>query len=193
MTRHYQIDPSSYSLLQLLYLDILRVHRLTHSAETSSHCGLWLWAYLMSPFMLPVLFYRISHFFQLRNMRLPAKLFSCLNFFLFGLEVAPSCSIGPGLFIPHPHGTVIGAWSIGSNLTIFQGSTLGAKYLAFDFDRTSRPVLGDNITIGAGAKILGGISIGSNSVVGANSVVITDFPPGCIVVGIPAEIKGFNH
>jgi serine O-acetyltransferase len=138
--------------------------------------------------MVPVLFYRLSYFFRLCNIQVLAKLLTCLNFLLFGIEIASSCSIGPGLFIPHPHGTVIGAWTIGSNATIFQGVTLGAKHLVFDFDRSSRPILGDNITIGAGAKVLGGILIGSNSVVGANSVVISDVPPGSIVAGVPGKI-----
>ena len=188
MSMLYPKVPDTYSLIDLLRLDALRVYHLSHGAEGSSPPRLRLCFSLLSPFMVPVLFYRISHFFRLRNMRPIAKLLSCLNFFLFGIEIASSCSIGPGLFIPHPQGPVIGAWSIGSNATIFQGVTLGAKHLAFDFDRSSRPVLGNNITIGAGAKVLGGILIGSNSVVGANSVVISDVPSNCVVVGVPAKI-----
>ena len=113
--------------------------------------------------------------------------------FLFGIEIASACSIGPGLFLPHSSGTVIGAWSIGANSTIFHGVTLGAKNLALDFDITSRPVLGDNVTIGAGAKILGGIRIGDNAVVGANSVVLSDIPSNCTVAGVPAKIISINN
>lgn len=181
-----------HSLLGLLRMDLLRLQRLSNGSQACSSTSLLLWLHLLSPFMLPVLFYRISHFLYLCEMRLLAKLFSCLNAFLFGIEIASSCSIGPGLFIPHPCGTVVGAWSIGCNVTIFQGVTLGAKYLAFDFDQSSRPLLGDDITIGAGAKVLGGISIGSNSIVGANSVVLSDVPSGCIAVGVPAQVKPIN-
>lgn len=178
----------AYSLIDLLRLDALRFYNLTHNGENFSPSRLRLWLSLLYPYMVPTLLYRISHFLQLRNMQPLAKLLSCFNFLFFGIEIASSCSIGPGLFIPHSQGTVIGAWSIGSNATIFQGVTLGAKRLAFDFDRSSRPVLGDNITIGAGAKVLGGILIGSNSFVGANSVVISDVPSDCVVAGVPAKI-----
>jgi serine O-acetyltransferase len=193
MSRSYTKDTGSYSLLELLRLDILRVYRLTNGVDLSSPGCFRLWFSLLSPFMVPVLFYRLSHFFRLRKMRFIAKLFGCLNSILFGIEIASSCSIGPGFFIPHPQGTVIGAWSVGANATIFQGVTLGTKHLAFDFDKSSRPVLGDNITICAGAKVLGGISIGSNSVVGANSVVISDVPPDCVAVGVPAKIKNVAY
>lgn len=193
MTRTSANYSCSFSLFDLLRLDVLRLYRLSHGAQAASPSCLLLWIYVLSPFMAPVLFYRISHYFQLRDMRLLAKICACLNSLLFGIEIASSCSIGPGLFIPHTHGTVIGAWSIGCNVTIFQGATLGAKYLAFDFDRSSRPILGDNVTIGAGSKVLGGISIGSNSVVGANAVVLSDVPSDCVAVGVPAEIKLLSH
>ena len=188
MSTIYPKVTHKYSLLDLLLLDALRVYHLSHGVEFPSSRSFRLWFFLLSPFMVPVLLYRVSHFFQLRNIKALAKMLSCFNFLFFGIEIASSCSIGPGLFIPHPQGTVIGAWSIGSNATIFQGVTLGAKYLVFDFDRSSRPVLLDNIIIGAGAKVLGGILIGSNSVVGANSVVISDVPSDCVVAGVPAKI-----
>ena len=144
---------------------------------------------LVHPRLLPVLIYRISHLFYRYNFRPISWAFSFINQVVYGIEIAPACKIGPGLFIPHTYGTVIGAFSIGANATVFQGATLGSKYLAFDFDNSSRPILGDNVTIGSGAKVLGGISIGSNSTVGANSVVLTDVPIQCLVTGIPAMIK----
>ena len=111
-----------------------------------------------------------------------------LNFLVFGIEIAIRCPIGKGLFLPHTQGTVIGAWSIGDNATIFQGVTLGAKGLNFSYDESSRPTLGDGVTIGAGAKVIGGISLGFNSIVGANAVVLHDVAPGSLVVGIPAKV-----
>jgi len=99
-----------------------------------------------------------------------------------GIEVAAACKIGSGLFIPHTYGTVIGAFSIGANATVFQGVTLGAMHLAFSFDNSTRPMFGDNATLGSGEKVLGGIAIGRNSIVGAYSVVLSDVPSDCLVV-----------
>jgi len=117
-----------------------------------------------------------------------AKLVSLLNFFFFGIEIAVRCPIGKGLFLPHTQGTVIGAWSVGENVTIFQGVTLGAKELDFSYQESSRPTVGDGVTIGAGAKIVGGVALGSHSRVGANAVVLDDVAPGALVVGIPAKV-----
>jgi serine O-acetyltransferase len=110
------------------------------------------------------------------------------NLVLFGLEVTPQCEIGPGIFFPHPSGTVIGAWRIGSNVTIFQGVTLGAKELDMRFDFRLRPEVGDNVVLGAGSKILGGIHIGDNATVGANSVVLDSVEAHGMVAGVPARI-----
>ena len=115
------------------------------------------------------------------------ELLTYLNIVLFGLEVTPRCQIGPGIFFPHPSGTVIGAWRIGSNVTILQGVTLGAKRMDLGFDFRLRPEVGDNVVLGAGSKILGGIHIGDNVTVGANSVVVDSVEPGSTVVGIPAR------
>jgi serine O-acetyltransferase len=113
---------------------------------------------------------------------------SVLNFFLFGIEIAVRCPIGRGLFLPHTQGTVIGAWSIGENVTIFQGVTLGAKELDFSYLESSRPIVEDGVTIGSGAKVLGGLTLGSSSRIGANAVVLNDIAPGVLAVGIPAKV-----
>ena len=122
-------------------------------------------------------------------MRIPAvpALLTYLNLVLFGLEISPRCEIGPGIFFPHTLGTVIGAWRIGHNATIFQGVTLGAKELDMTFDSALRPELGDNVVLGAGCKVLGGVYIAHNVKVGANSVVVDSIEPGSTVVGIPAR------
>ncbi len=105
----------------------------------------------------------------------------------YGIEISPRCEIGPGLYLPHTHGTVIGAWQIGENAVIYQGVTLGAKNLDLVFSESLRPNLGDNVTIGAGAKVLGGVRIGNSSTVGANAVVTKDVNDHQTVVGIPAH------
>ncbi|MCT7307327.1 MULTISPECIES: serine O-acetyltransferase [Ralstonia] len=112
-----------------------------------------------------------------------------LNFVVFGIEIAARCEIGPGLYFPHTQGTVIGAWSIGKNAVIYQGATLGAKELDFAYSEVSRPRLDDNVTIGAGAKVLGGVRLGHGARVGANAVVITSIPEGALAVGVPAKIS----
>jgi len=118
-----------------------------------------------------------------------AKLVSLLNFMIFGIEISFRCHIGPGLYFPHTQGTVIGAWRIGDNATIYQGVTLGARELDLEYDEQSRPVLGNNVIIGSGAKVLGHVVIGNHAKVGANAVVIQSIPDGATAVGPVAIIK----
>ena len=142
----------------------------------------------LHPRFLPLLLYRLSRWaFNTRIPILPF-VFSYLNLICFGLQITPRCEIGPGLFLPHTVGTVIGAWKIGRNATIFQGVTLGAKAIDMVFDRQLLPELGDNVTVGAGAKILGGITVGDDVVIGANAVVVHSVQSACTVAGIPARI-----
>jgi serine O-acetyltransferase len=147
-----------------------------------------LWLGMFSPRFVPVLLCRLAHYFHLMKFGLFAKAVSLLNFFLFGIEIAVRCHIGKGLFLPHTQGTVIGAWSIGENATIFQGVTLGAKELDFSYQPSTRPRVGDGVTIGAGAKVIGGLVLGNGSRVGANAVVLNDVAPSSLVVGIPAKV-----
>ena len=179
---------SFYTLTELLRLDVLRFYYLSHGSEGQPPKGLSFWLCLLSPRVAPTFLYRLSHFFFLRRLGVIAKLLSCFNAVLFGIEIASSCQIGPGLFLPHTQGTVLGPWSIGSNVTIFQGVTLGACSLDFNPKPSTRPTIGDGVIIGAGAKVLGGIVLGANCRVGANSVVLSDIPPGCLAVGAPARV-----
>lgn len=116
-----------------------------------------------------------------------AKLLSLFNVIVFGLEAPATLSIGPGLFIAHTNGIVLGPMRIGKNATIYQQVTLGALEADF-FDATSRPVIEDDVTLAAGAKVLGPIVVGSGSTVGANAVVLTDVPPNHLAVGVPARV-----
>ncbi len=141
----------------------------------------------LSPRFAPILLLRLSHAATHHHLGLIGKLLSMMNFVIFGLEVASTARIGPGLLLPHTYGIVIGAREIGLNATIFQGVTLGA--VAIDpFYELGRPYVGNNVTIGAGAKILGEIRIGDDVNVGANSVVLKNVGNGLTVGGIPATV-----
>lgn len=124
---------------------------------------------------------------MLHGIPIAPQLLTYLNVLLFGLEVTPRCEIGPGIFFPHTSGTVIGASRIGSKVTVFQGVTLGAKELDMGFNPALRPEVGDGVVLGAGCKVLGGITIGMNVTVGANSVVVDSILPNTTVIGIPAR------
>jgi len=177
----------NFKLLSYLAADLRRAHMLI-SGTANRISNLRLWLGVFSPRFLPIILCRVAHWFYRRNLAPVAKLVSLLNFFLFGIEIAVRCPIGRGLFLPHTQGTVIGAWSIGDNVTIFQGVTLGAKEIDFSFEQSSRPIVGDGVTIGSGAKVLGALAIGSGSRIGANAVVLKDVPANSVAAGVPAQI-----
>jgi serine O-acetyltransferase len=173
------------TLKQLLYSDLARQAELEGRTVAPSFPG-FLGRILHHRF-LPIVLCRASREAMLRRIPVLPQLLTYLNIVLFGLEVSPRCAIGPGIFFPHPSGTVIGAWRIGNNVSIFQGVTLGAKELDMGFDFRLRPEVGNNVVLGAGSKILGGVHIGDNVTVGANSVVVDSVDAGSTVVGIPAR------
>jgi serine O-acetyltransferase len=114
------------------------------------------------------------------------RFISHLARFLTGIEIHPAARIGKGVFIDHGMGVVIGETAVvGDYCLLYQGVTLGGT----GKERGKRhPTLGRNVTVGAGAKILGNINIGRNARVGAVSVVLKDIPPNSTVVGIPGRI-----
>lgn len=171
----------------LLRADLLRQRALCGDSMDSP-LGWRLWAGMVSPRFIPVLLCRLAHVFYCHRLNFIAKSISLINFFAFGIEIAVRCPIGPGLFLPHTQGTVIGAWRIGSNVTIFQGVTLGALEIDFTYSDQSRPTIGENVTIGSGAKVLGGITLGDGVRIGANSVVLSNIPTGVLAVGAPARV-----
>jgi serine O-acetyltransferase len=173
-------------LRALLRADLERQRALFNAPPITSKLKLLL--SMFSPRFAPVLLYRLAFQSNTKGLRVLARFFSLLNFTVFGIEIAVVCKIGPGLFFPHTQGTVIGAVSIGSNAIIYQGVTLGARDLDFTYDSDHRPVVGDNVVIGAGAKILGGLVLGNNVTVGANSVLLMSVPSDVIVAGMPAKI-----
>lgn len=174
-------------LIALLRADVMRlsVSDLDQQDEQNPQ-----WSKLLSPRFTPVLLARFARYFYLnRWLRILSPVLTWLNVVVFGIEVTARCEIGRGLMLPHTSGTVIGATKIGNNATIFQGVTLGAKYADLAFDASQRPTVGDDVVIGAGAKVLGGIHLGNNSTVAANSLVLDSLPNGGLAIGVPAEIR----
>jgi len=103
-----------------------------------------------------------------------------------GIDILPQAEIGGGCYIPHGVGLVVGgATIIGEDCTLLHGVTLGEAR----FDETDCPRVGDRVTLGAGAKILGGITVGDDAFIGAGAVVLEDVPPKHIAIGVPARAK----
>lgn len=136
----------------------------------------------------PVFIIRCVHFFKSHNIGIISKILSFINLMIFRIECSSSCTIGPGLYIPHSLGVVIGAYSIGSNCIIFQGVTIGAKYPDFVNDVTTRPSIGDNVLLGAGSVVLGPVCIGNNVKVGSNATITNSIPSNSTVLVQPPLI-----
>ncbi|MBY8979324.1 MAG: serine O-acetyltransferase [Candidatus Lokiarchaeota archaeon] len=138
------------------------------------------------PGIKAVLLYRISHFFWKLNVPYIPRYISDIARELTAIDIHPGAEIGSEFFIDHGVGVVIGETAeVGNNVTFYAGVVLGGTNL----EQIKRhPTLGDNIVVGTGAKILGPITIGNNVRVGANSVVVNDVPPNCVVVGVPGKI-----
>ena len=131
-------------------------------------------------------FHRIAHRLWRRGFTTFARGVSHVGRFLTGIEIHPAARIGPGLFIDHGMGVVIGETAeIGENVTLLQGVTLGGTSLRKE---KRHPTLGNNVVVGAGAKVLGAFTIGDNSRIGAGSVVVREVPPNCVVVGVPGRV-----
>lgn len=131
-------------------------------------------------------FHRVAHRLWGWGWLTLARFTSHLNRFLTGIEIHPAARLGPGLFIDHGMGVVIGETAeLGENVTLLQGVTLGGTSLK----RGKRhPTLGNNVVVGAGAKIIGALKIGDGSRIGAGSVVVREVPPNSVVVGVPGRV-----
>jgi len=131
-------------------------------------------------------FHRIAHAIWRRGWRIPARFLSHVARFLTGIEIHPAAKIGSGLFIDHGMGVVIGETAeVGENVTLLQGVTLGGTSLKRE---KRHPTLGDNVVVGAGAKIIGAFKIGDGSRIGAGSVVVREVPTNSVVVGVPGRV-----
>ena len=132
-----------------------------------------------------LLAHRVAHALYTAGVPLLPRFISMFSRALTGIEIHPAARIGEGLFIDHGAGVVIGETAeIGNDVTLYQGVTLGGTGFATG---KRHPTVQDNVTIGSGAKLLGPITIGHGAKIGANSVVITDVPPNCTVVGNPGH------
>jgi len=142
--------------------------------------------FLCYPGLHAVWMYRIANRLWKRNHRFAARLLAQWTRSVTGIEIHPGATLGPGLFIDHGMGVVIGETAeVGADVTIYHGVTLGGSSLE---PGKRHPTLGDRVVVGAGAKVLGNIIIGDDSRVGANAVVVKPVPPNCVVVGVPGQI-----
>ncbi len=129
--------------------------------------------------------YRIAHALWARDFRFSARFLSQLVRLLTGVEIHPAAEIGRRLFIDHGDGVVIGETAeIGDDVLLYHGVTLGGDSMRRE---KRHPTLGDGVSVGANATLLGDITVGEAASVGAGSVVVDDVPPGVTVAGVPAE------
>ncbi len=144
------------------------------------------WEVFLYPSFWAILKYRKAHKLYLKKHYYRARRISQRAARKTGIEIHPGAQIGEGLFIDHGHGVVIGETAIlGNNVTLYQGVTLGGTGKE---QGKRHPTLGNNVLVGAGAKILGSFSIGDNCKIGAGSVVLADVPANSTVVGVPGRI-----
>ncbi len=141
---------------------------------------------IMYPGVWAIILHRIAHLLFTLKIPFIPRLISHVSRFLTGIEIHPGAKIGRGFFIDHGHSVVIGETAeIGENVLIYQQVTLGGTGLSAG---KRHPTLGNNIFVGAGAKILGPISIGDNSMIGAGSIIVKDVPDSSVVVGNPGHV-----
>jgi serine O-acetyltransferase len=184
-------------LKQLLYSDLARQFQLEGRTDVRPNI-IRLLVRIPHYRYLPIFLCRLSRAAYLAGIPLVPHLFTYLNVVLFGLEVTPRCEIGPGVLFSHPVGTVVGARRVGRNVTFVQGVMVGAVNPGEQFEPALRPVIGDNVVLSAGCKVLGGIEIGDGATVGANSLVLRSVPANATVLGVPAKLifqtsLGANH
>jgi serine O-acetyltransferase len=145
---------------------------------------------LCYPGVHAIWFHRVAHALWSAGWLTLARWVSHASRFMTGIEIHPAARLGSGLFIDHGMGIVIGETAeIGNNCHLYQGVTLGGT----STKREKRhPTLKDNVQVGAGAKLIGAITVGENASIGAGSVVVTNVPPNATVVGVPGHIVAYR-
>jgi serine O-acetyltransferase len=178
------IKPNRYSLGQLISGDIRAWLTLWEKVPTDARLPLGLAVkYVFNQCGLrATILHRFAFVLWRNKIPILPGMVSRLNLTLHGFDVPCRIRVGPGFYVPHPVGTVIMAKTIGSNVTLVSAVTIGMRNVP-EF-----PTIGNGVLIGAGARVLGGITIGDNVNIGANAVVVTDVPEGATAVGIPARI-----
>lgn len=167
-------------MLRTIHADIQSVFDRDPAARTAME------VLLCYPGLHAIWGHRLSHWLWIRGAKLLARWVSQIFRSLTGIEIHPGATIGPRFFIDHGMGVVIGETAeVGSDVTLYHGVTLGGT----SWQKGKRhPTLNDGVVVGAGAKILGPITVGANSRIGANAVVVRDVPADAVVVGVPGEI-----
>lgn len=146
----------------------------------------WLEVVLVYPGFHALYMHRIAHWLWRRRLRLFARIVAHWSRFLTGIEIHPAARIGPGLFIDHGMGVVIGETAeLGSNVTLYQGVVLGGTGKE---SGKRHPTIGNNVVIATGAAVLGSFTVGDNARIGAGSVVLREVPPNSTVVGVPGRV-----
>lgn len=145
---------------------------------------------LTYPGVHAVFFHRISHFLHVHKLKFLARFFSQFSRFFTGIEIHPGATIGKRLFIDHGMGIVIGETTIiGDDVTLFHQVTLGGTGHSHG---KRHPTLENNVMVSTGAKILGDVTIGENTKIGANAIILGDIPKNATAVGLPAKIVKLN-
>ena len=144
----------------------------------------------MEVFLYPsfkaIMRHRVAHWLYQHKLYFLARWYSQRTVRKTGIEIHPGATIGKGLFIDHGNGVIIGETTIiGDNVTLYQGVTLGGTGKE---QGKRHPTIGNNVMISAGAKVLGSFMVGENSKIGAGSVVLSEVPPNCTVVGVPGRV-----
>jgi serine O-acetyltransferase len=173
-----------FSLIKEDFLNVKRNDPALHSTFELffNYPGLW-----------ALLFHRLAHWLYMKGLRFLPRLISAIGQFLTVIDIHPAATIGRRVFIDHGVGVVIGETTvIGDDVIIYQQVTLGGVSIS---KGKRHPTVEDGAVIGAGAKVLGNITIGANSKVGANSVVVKNVPADSTAVGIPARVlkRGFDN
>jgi serine O-acetyltransferase len=168
------------SFFQLIREDLRSIYDRDPAARTN------LELLLCYPGLQAIWGHRINHWLWVHKLFLLARWLSQIMRFITGIEIHPGARIGPRFFIDHGMGVVIGETAeVGADVTLYHGVTLGGTSLKKE---KRHPTLGDNVVVGTGAKILGAITIGEGSRIGANAVVVKSVPPNSVVVGVPGQI-----
>ncbi len=143
---------------------------------------------VLRPGVQAVAAYRLAHWLHRRRIRLLPGLVSQMAIYVTGAEIGPAAEIGPGLVVQHAPGLVIhGATRAGAGLNLQGAIVLGVSHAGREVPEC--PTLGDDVTIGAGAKVLGAVRVGDRATIGANAVVTRDVPADAVAVGIPARVR----
>lgn len=173
-------------LIKVLFLAIVFRREILFAVKNDPSASGFLEVLLLYPGIHAIMYHRVAHFLYRVRLVFFARLVGTLARFLTGIEIHPGALIGTPVFIDHGMGVVVGETAVvGDYVLLYQGVTLGGTGL---YKGKRHPTIGNHVVIGGGAKVLGNITVGDNSYIGANAVVINDVPQNATVVGVPGRI-----